>query len=399
MKHVITTRSRVIALLLAALPLGMAPARADVIVSANDNHTTVEGGKSIGALHPKPDNVSVIDMAQDHPRLRATIEVPFSDIGPPMAVAVAPDESFAIVTSSTRADATAPDRAVPDDRVSVIDLRSNPPQLVQQLHAGAGATTVRIAPDGKVALVVNRLAGTISIFSIDNGRLVPAGTFALDNPKALPAGLGFSHDGSIALVSRAGDNKISVLHVNGTQLSLDPRPLTTGIAPDTLDVNAAGTLAAVTNIGRGDGDVDSVSLIDLAANPPRTIDTAAVPNGPEGVRFSPDGKYVAVNSLNGTIQAAGTPFHHERGVLTLFALGATPAQALATAGTRLRKVAEAPVGGWSQGIAFSRDGRVILVQNMRDHTISVFRWQDGRLTGQPPLAMPGGPASIQTPWP
>ncbi len=39
------------------------------------------------------------------------------------------------------------------------------------------------------------------------------------------------------------------------------------MAPYTLDINAAGTLAAVSNMGRGDGDVDSVSLIDLTTTP------------------------------------------------------------------------------------------------------------------------------------
>src|SRR2546421_11084235 len=89
----------VVGLLLAAAPL-LARA-ADIALSANDNHTTVENGKPVGMKEPKPDNVSVIDLSQQPPRVLATVDVAFSDIGPPTAITFAPDGSFALVTSST----------------------------------------------------------------------------------------------------------------------------------------------------------------------------------------------------------------------------------------------------------------------------------------------------------
>lgn len=179
------------AALLAAIVASTVWARAaEIALSANDNHTTVENGKPVGMKDPKPDNVSVIDLSQPTPRVLATVDVAFSDIGPPTAITFAPDGRFALVTSSTRPEPSAPDRAVPDDRVSVIDLSSSPPRVVQEAHAGAGATTVRITPDGKLALVADRMAGTISLFTIANGRLEAAGKVDLGNLKALPAGLG-----------------------------------------------------------------------------------------------------------------------------------------------------------------------------------------------------------------
>jgi len=270
---------------------------------------------------------------------------------------------------------------------------------VQETHVGAGATTVRITPDCKLALVADRMAGTISIFTIANGRLEPAGKLELGNPKALPAGLGIFDHGHKALVSRAGDNMVSVLRIDSTHVTLDPRPITTGHAPDTLDVNAQGTLAVVTNIGRADGDVDTVSLIDIAVDPPRTIDTVPVANAPEGVAFSPDGRFVAVNSINGSIKPEASPFHHANGILTLFAVEPVPQGAPTTAGRMLRRIAEAPVGRASQGVAFSRDGAKILVQNLVDRDISVIGWDGHQLSDLGRLAVPGGPAAITTPWP
>ncbi len=382
-----------------APPAHAADPAADFALSANDNHTTIVNGKMLGIRDAKPDTLSVIDLSVMPPRLTASLAVPFSDVGPPMAVTISANARFALVTASTKADPTKADGTSPDDRLSVVDLTSSPPRVVETLHAGAGASAVRISPDGRMALVANRFEGTISIFAIDGMHLEPAGKFALDNPKSQPVGIVFSHDGSFILVSRLGDHMVSLVHVAGGKLSLDPRPITTGVSPDTMDTNAAGTLAAVSNVGRSDGDVDTVSLIDLTAQPPRTIDTIGVPNGPEAVKFSPDGKYLAVNAINGTLKPAGTPFFNPGGVLSLYAVEKAPTRGLTSAGTRLRKLAEASDGGWTQGVAFSRDGRLILVQNMREHEIQVFRWHGGKLIPGVKIPVPGGPAAIATPWP
>ncbi len=385
--------------LLAGTALTARAAAPDIALSGNDNHTTVVDGKPRGLANAKPDNVSVIDVSSFPPRLVATVDVPFSDIGPPMAIAIGPDASYALVTASTKADPGAPDGASPDDRVSVLDLTVSPPRVVQTVHAGTGATAVRITPDGTMALVTNRNAGTISVFTIADRRLSPAGTVDLGNPKSIPQGLIISRDGKTALVSRTGDNTINVLHIAGTTITVDPRPLTAGFAPDTMDLDAAGDLAVVTSVGRGDGDVDTVSLIDMKAAPPRVIDAVPVPSGPESAKFSPDGSMLAVISINGSIKAPGNIFYHDQGMLTLYAVQPPEPGAPTQAGRRLKRLAEAPAGGWAQGVAFSRDGGMILAQNFRDHKLIAFRWQNGALGQAVTLDLPGGPAAFATPWP
>jgi len=61
------------------------------------------------------------------------------------------------------------------------------------------------------------------------------------------------------------------------------------------------------------------------------------------------------------------------------------------------KFAQAPVGRWSQGIAFSRDGSTILVQNMLEKDIQVFRLHGTTLTdtGQR-IKLSGGGAAMRT---
>jgi DNA-binding beta-propeller fold protein YncE len=384
---------------LLAVALSSFSARADIAVSSNDGHSVLRDGAQVAANPALPDTISVIDLKGKTPAITATIEVPGSVLGPPFAVWVAPDETWCIVTAATKPDAAGRAGLSPSDAVSVIDLTASPPKLTQSLTAGAGAASVRVSPDGTLALVANRAEGTISVFSVHDRRLTPAGKVDLGNPRTSPSGLAFTKDGHAALLSRDADSIVSVLRIDGTIVTVDPRPLTTGVHPYTLDVNAAGTLAAVANMGRGDGDVDTVSLIDLTSTPFHTVETFSVPRGPEGLKFSPDGRFLAVGSQMGTQKAAGNPFRTDHGLLTLFAVRGDTNHGIGPGQNRVRQVAQAPIGGWSQGFAFSRDGRTLLIQDMVEQKIQVFRWEKGHLTEAAPLPVKGGPAAIRTSWP
>ncbi len=376
------------ATMLVALP---AAARADIVLSSNDGHTVQDDQKRLIApkeLHP--DTISIIDVAHYPPTITATVEVPGSVVGPPTAAWVAKDESWAIVASATKSDPQAKDGIAPDDRVSVIDLTAKPPKISQSLTAGAGATTVRVSPDGRLALIANRTEGTVSVFTVADRKLTAVGKVDLGNKGSLPSGIVFAHDGKHALLTRGGDNMVSVLNIDGSTVTVDPRPLTTGMAPYTMDINAAGTLAVVSNMGRGDGDQDSVSLIDLTSTPFRVVETVGVPASPEPLKLSPDEKFLAVGAENGTTKPSIHPFHHDKGLLTMFAVE----------GHTLRKLDQAPIGPWNEAIAFSRDGHTILVQSMADREINVFRWDGHKLTpGKSLVIKDAGPESFATAWP
>jgi DNA-binding beta-propeller fold protein YncE len=364
-------------------------AAADLAVTANDSHSTNVDGVMGPARNPPPDTVSVIDLAQYPPKVIAIVSAPTSVVGAPTSIWISPDESFVIVTAATKIEPQNPDRIVSDDRVSVIDLKTSPPRVVQQITAGEGANEVSVSPDGTLALVANRTEGTLSIFTVKDKRLEPASTLELGNPKSLPSSVAFLPDGKTALLTRYGDNLVNVLHIEGTTVTFDDRPLTTGVSPYTLDINRDGTLAAVSNMGRGNGDIDTVSLIDLTQKPFRTVETVSVGHSPEGLKFSPDGKLLAVADIEGSTKPANSPFYRNHGTLVVYAVD----------GTSLRKVAEAPTGRWSQGIAFARDGRTILVGSMIDRALDVFRWEDGNLIPGEKLDVGSGPAAIRTPWP
>lgn len=146
-------------------------------------------------------------------------------------------------------------------------------------------------------------------------------------------------------------------------------------------------MAVVANIGRGGGDSDTVSVIDLRATPIRVVETVTVGQTPEGIILSPDGKLCAVQVMNGSNKPRESPFHAANGKLLLYRVE----------GTRLVPVADAWVGRWSQGIAFSADSRTILVQNMVEKDIQVFRWDGTALqdTGQR-IKTNGGAAGLRS---
>jgi DNA-binding beta-propeller fold protein YncE len=364
-------------------------ASADLAVTANDAHSANVDGVVGPAKSPAPDTVSVVDVAQYPPKVVATVNAPTSVVGAPTSIWIAPDESFVLVTAATKIEPQNPERIVSDDRVSVIDLKASPPRVVQQLNSGEGANGISVSPDGTLALVANRAEGTLSIFTVKRKRLDVAGKLDLGNPKSMPSSVAFLPDGKTALLTRYGENLTSVLHLDGTTVTVDDRPLTTGVSPYTLDINSDGTLAAVSNMGRGNGDMDTVSLIDLTQKPFRTVETLAVGHSPEGLKFSPDGKFLAVANVEGSTKPASSPFYRDHGTLVL----------LAVEGQTLHPLAEAPIGRWSQGIAFSKDGHTIFVGSMIDHALDLFRWEDGKLTEGPKLDIGSGPAAIRTGWP
>ena len=362
---------------------------ADVVLSSNDGHTVLD--EQMNQVAPKdvmPDTVSVIDVSRFPPRIVSTIEAPGSVVGPPGAIWIAKDESWAIVTSATKADPQGKFGISPDDRVSVIDLTEKPPKVVQSLTSGPGATQVRVSPNGTLALIANRAEGTVSIFTVKDKRLTPEGKLDTGSKTSLPSAVEFVDD-KTALLTRSGDNQVNVLHIDGTNVTIDPRIITTGISPYTMDINARRTLAAVSNMGRGDGDQDSVALIDLTSRPFHTVSITGVPSGPEPLKFSPDGKYLAVGAQMGTTKPKSHPFHHDKGLVTVFAVE----------GTSLRKLADGPIGPWAEAVAWSRDGRTLLVQSMGDRAIDVYRWDGHKLTPEPRLVIEGaGPESFATAW-
>jgi hypothetical protein len=108
--------------LVAASALACAGASAQIVVSANDNKATLDNGANKVVANPPADTVTVIDLGARPPKVVAELNVPTSVVGPPMSVAVSPDESLALVTRASKVDPADASKVVADDTLTVIDL-------------------------------------------------------------------------------------------------------------------------------------------------------------------------------------------------------------------------------------------------------------------------------------
>jgi DNA-binding beta-propeller fold protein YncE len=359
---------------------------AQIAVSANDNKTVLVDGVQTVVRNPQPDTVTLIDLGVSPPRLLGTVQAPNSVIGPPQNVAIAPGGAIALVASSTKIDPADATKTVPDDVVSVIDLKATPPRVTATLHAGRGASGASFSPDGTLALVANRMAGTISVFAIGGGAVTPAGTVDLGAPNSGPSHVVFTRDGRRALVTRNNDSLISVLNVEGRNVTYAKVDIAAGVKPYGIEVTPAGDAAVVAHIGVGaTGGVDPLAVIDLTAGTPRVVDQIAAGPTVEGLAVSPDGQYVAVTVMDGSNLAKSSPFFHDAGRLRVFQLR----------NRRLTPVADVPTGHWCQGTAWSRDGRRLVVQCMADRNIRLFTFDGKSVAPTGVLPIDGGPAGIR----
>src|SRR5262249_1252850 len=232
---------------------------------------------------------------------------------------------------------------------------------------------------GLAASCRNRADDSVSVLAIDGKTVKSAGTVSVATqpapaipspPPAWPVAVAITPDGKRALVAKSGANRVGLLEIDGQKVSyaqIDGRnyDMATGLNPLNVAITPDGKLAIINNIGGGqDGQVDTVSIIDLDASPPRVIDQVVVGDGPEGLAISPAARYAASLILNGT---GGTPktafYRHDRSYVALLKID----------GKTVRKVAQADVGGLAEGIAFSPDGHYLYVGNFVDGDVDVLR--------------------------
>ena len=374
---------------LAAVLAAALPAAADIAISVNDGKAYLENGVAKTSPGGDPDHIVVIDMSASPPKVTARVDVPTTVVGPPTAVAITRDESLALVTTAQKRDPADPAKTVPDNRVHVIDLKARPPKVVATVEAGAGASGVSINREGTLALVANRNEGTVSVFTIKGTTVTPAGKIKLGEEKSGPSHVAIAPDGKRALVTRDGDHTLSMLNIDGATVTDAKRDFGVGYRPYGADISSDGGIAVVANVGRNQGDAETVNLIDLRMNPPRVVDTISVPPTPEGITLSPDGKVAAVVTHNGSAKPRNSPFFNPQGKLVL----------LRVDGGKLTKLAEAPIGPWAQGSAFSRDGKTLLVQNLTMKEIAVFRIEGDKLTDTGDrIKLDAAPVSLRTSW-
>lgn len=368
------------------------PASGQTLIVGNDEKQGWdENGKPI-LREPGKDTLSIIDIAKpDMPRVAATIPLINSVVGPPTNLAIGPAGDIALVANS-REPVTQGwgHRLEPDNKVFLIDLKANPPSVIGTINVGKQPSGIAISPKGDLALVADRADGTISVLSIRGKDVLVLDTVPVGAAGDQISAVAITPDGKHALAVKAAANKVALLNIDGQKVTYDKRDLPAGIFPYNIAVTPDGKLALTADTGNGgssDGNVDTVSVIDLEASPPRVIDHITVGDSPEGLAISPKGDLAVTVEARGSNMPKTASFYHPTGAVS----------ALKIDGKKVTNVGSINVGSLPEGVAFSPDGNYLYVGNFIDQDLWVLRVDGSKLTDTTQrIKLPGHPASMRS---
>jgi DNA-binding beta-propeller fold protein YncE len=383
---------------LAAAMSFSAAAQAQFLIIGNDEKVSFNDGKQV-LNPPGKDTVTIVDIKDPtKPRIVTSLQLENSIVGPPTNLAITPDNKLALVANSLDVIKDGDNlKAVPDNKVYVIDLTASPPAMIATVQTGKQPSGMAINKAGNLALVANRAENSVSVLSISGKTVSVVGTVALappDAPSQQVSGVAITPDGKRALAFKALAHKASLLEINGTTVTYKGYDMITGVFPYNAQFTSDGKLGIVNNngaSGSADGQVDTVAIIDMTLDPPRVTDQVVVGDAPEGLAVSPTAGYAIPLLTNGAGNVANNAFfRHDHAIAVL----------LKTDGKTMRKVGQTEVGTLSEGIAFSPDGRYVYVANWGEQNLVTYRLDRDKLVAVgTPLKLPGHPVSMRSSTP
>ena len=374
------------AIFICSSTLNLASAKPFMIVGNDEKVWWDDDGKTILSA-PGKDTVLIVDLANpESPKIVATLPLKNSIVGPPVNVDIDPTGSVALVADSV--DVTREGDAlkqVPDDKVYVIDLKASPPKLAATVTVGKQPSGLSISPSGKMALVANRGGNSISVLSINGTDVKVTDTIAFPDSVAHVV---FTPDGKRALAVRFPAHKISVLDIAGDKVTYNKVDIAAGLWPYNVVVTPDSKLALTSDnggSGSSDGSVDTTSVIDLEANPPRAIDRVVVGDGPEGLAMSPKGDLAVAAILRGSNNKKAF-YYQKNGSITVLKID----------GKKVTRTQDIEVGGLPEAAMFTPDGKYLLIGNYLTEDFSILKVDGTQVTDTGKrFKVPGHPASAR----
>lgn len=368
------------------LTAGLARAATTDILIGLDEKVTYNADGSVNGPGGK-DAVVVMDVSNPaKPRIRASLPLANSLLGPPTNLQITPDGRLGLVANSVvmNQDGSAW-KVAPDDKLYVIDLAANPPKLADTVTVGKQPSGLAISRKGDLVLIANRAGKSVSVLSIQGGTVKPVGEVPIGQEAAAVA---ITPDGKRAFVCLNLANKVGVLTIDGQNVSYDKTlDIPAAINPYNIDITPDGKYVIASNTGAGGLNGDAAVTIEATGAHPHVVDLMTPGNGPEGFTISPDGKWAATPLLLGSGAVHSAYSYVKNGQLALMALGPNG---------KLTVEARAKLGGLPEGIAFSPKSDYLYVGNYIDRDLQVFHVAGGKLTQVGPnMPLPGQPASMR----
>jgi DNA-binding beta-propeller fold protein YncE len=378
------------ALLVSCALLTTTPAVAsihDILIGLDEKITYDANGQVNGA--PGKDAVLIMDVSNPaKPRIRASLPLMNSLLGPPTNLQITPDGKLGLVANSVvmNQDGTAW-KTAPDNKLFVIDLNANPPKLIDTVTVGSQPSGLSISHKGDLALIANRAGKSVSVVSIENGVVKSLGDVPMEQEAAAVV---ISPDGKRAFVCLNMVHKIGVLSIDGQKVTYDKSlDIPAAISPYNIDITTDGKYVIASNTGAQKNNSDAEVVIEATGAHPHVIDIMAPGNGPEGFAISPNGKTAAAPLLLGSGAKDNDWFKTKGGELVVMSVGP---------GGKVAVTGKAPLGLLPEGIAYSPDSSYIYVGNYVDKDLQVFRLVNGKpVQVGSNIKLPGQPASMRGP--
>ncbi len=365
------------------------PGKRELMLVADDEKVMWDDAGKLVVRAPGKDAVLVVDIGTDPlaPKIVASLPLMNTVFGPPTNLQITPDGKLGLVANSMdwAADG-ATWKAVPDNKLYVIDLTLDPPKLIDTVTVGKQPSGMSINRAGNLALIANRADNSISVIKIAGKSVKLIDTVAMGEQVSHVA---ITPDGKRAVAAKFPGHKAALLAIDGDKVTYDKQDIAVGWWPYNLDITPDGKLLLTADnglSGASDGNIDTVTVVDLEAVPPRVIDKVVVGDGPEGFAISPDGKMAVAMILRGSNADKKAFFYNRNGSIV----------ALKIDGKKVTRTNEIEVRGLPEGAVFSDDGKYVYVGNFLDGDVTILQVVGDQLvdTGKR-MMLPGHPASMR----
>jgi len=186
--------------------------QAQHLVIGLDNKIDVNDAGQQVPRPPGKDAVVIVDIKnREQPRIVGTLPLMNSLLGPPTNLAVAPNDSVALVANSVEwVEDGGTWKPVPDNKLFVIDLQGSPPKLVDTVTVGKQPSGMAINKAGTLVLIANRADSSVTVATLKGTQVTVVNTITFPAGEEAAA-VAITPDSTHALVARYRAHKLAVL--------------------------------------------------------------------------------------------------------------------------------------------------------------------------------------------
>jgi DNA-binding beta-propeller fold protein YncE len=234
--------------------------------------------------------------------------------------------------------------------------------------------------------VANRAEGTVTLLRIQGKEVRAVETIKVCTPEESVSDIAISPDGKLALASVQKGGFLAVLRLENGRVEFTGQKISAYGQPYRCVITPDGELAITAGQGFGNGiDHDAITVVDLRAKPMRRFITSRLARCRNRSRSVPTANCSPRGDERSNL-AADNPSHTTQGGLEI----------LARRGKNFERVRTIPVGPIPEGVAFTSDGRYLVVQCHPTRELWIFQveGESVKFTGQR-IKVPGMPSSLR----